>query len=327
MGPIRFAVVGTNTISDRFVEATRLSDLDVSRIVAVCSREEETAQRFAARHGISKTYTDYEKMLSSDEIDAVYIATPNFTHKRFVLAALRAKKHVLCEKIIGQSTEELDEMMEAAATHGCVLLEAMRPDFDPMIEAFRAAISMVGRLRRASFEYCQYSSRYDKFLSGEVLRAFDPQIGNCALADIGIYPLHLCVSLFGLPRSVSSRSVFLENGFEGIGTATLDYADRGFFASVTHSKITESVSPTVIEGELGSLLLDKINEPHRITFVPRKGEPVVLATANEENNMVYEIEAFARMVKGKMEHAPYLSITHDTMLVFDMIKKESNIRI
>ena len=66
--------------------------------------------------------------------------------------------------------------------------EAMRPAFDPVADIISSEISKLGAIRHAHLEYCQYSSRYDRFKSGEVLNAFDPQICNSALADIGNTP-------------------------------------------------------------------------------------------------------------------------------------------
>ena len=309
MTKIRFAIVGTNFISDRFVEATSASEC--AEIVAVYSRKLDTGRHFADKYGIKKAYSDYTDMLSDGDVDAVYIASPTFCHKEHAEAALLSDKHVLCEKMITTTEAELDSLIALAMERGLILLEAMRPDFDPAYDTLRSALTEIGKIRRATLEFCQYSSRYDKFLAGEVLNAFDPKMKNSALADIGIYPLHLAVSLFGKPQRLTASSVFLDNGFEGSGSITLDYGEM--LCQVIYSKITDSVNPSVIEGERGSITVDKINAPTRITLRLRGESAVDLPLTPVDNNMVFEIEAFSRMVAGQDTPDGYLAVSKDTM--------------
>ena len=309
MTKIRFAIVGTNFISDRFAEAAEASEC--AEIVAVFSRKLDTGRHFADKYGIKRIYSDYSAMLSDGDIDAVYVASPTVCHSEQTKAALMAGKHVLCEKMITTTEAELASLLDIARSRGLVLLEAMRPDFDPAYDALRSALTKIGRIRRATLEFCQYSSRYDRFLAGEVLNAFDPKMKNSALADIGIYPLHLAVSLFGRPHSLSASAVFLDNGFEGAGSITLNYGDK--LCQVIYSKITDSVNPSVIEGECGSITIDKINAPTRITLRLRGGEAVDLPISSVANNMVYEVEAFSRMVSGQVSPDGYLTVSKDSL--------------
>ena len=121
---IRLGVVGTNFVSDWLCEAAASLGDDVA-VTAVYSRAKETGDAFAQKHGIANVFCDYDAFLSSDVIDAVYIASPNFAHAAQAIRALNAKKHVLCEKVIATNSRELSEMIAAARENRCVLLEAM----------------------------------------------------------------------------------------------------------------------------------------------------------------------------------------------------------
>lgn len=66
----------------------------------------------------------------------------------------------------------------------------MRPDFDPAFDMIKNALPRIGKIRRASFEFCQYSSRYDRFKDGIIENAFNPALGNAAVSDIGVYCIH-----------------------------------------------------------------------------------------------------------------------------------------
>ena len=95
---MKLAIVGTNFISDALVEASRI--VPSVEISAIYSRKLDTGRAFAEKHGIKKVYTDYDEMLSDDAIEAVYIASPNICHHSQSIAAMRAGKHVLCEKVM-----------------------------------------------------------------------------------------------------------------------------------------------------------------------------------------------------------------------------------
>ncbi|MBR2612756.1 MAG: Gfo/Idh/MocA family oxidoreductase [Clostridia bacterium] len=312
---ISFLIVGTNFISDRFIDAvSRVEGVDIA---AVYSRTQERADAYADKYGIVERYSDYTAALASCNINAVYVANPNFAHRDTALLAIRAGKHVLCEKIITENLADFLLLKEEAEKHGVVLLEAMRPDFDPSFSILQRSISQIGKVRRVAFEYCQYSSRYDAFLDGNIQNAFNPEIGNSSLADIGIYPLHMLVSLFGEPTRVTPLFVTLHNGFMGCGHLALDYTDQGFFATVDYSKITDGKRPSVIEGEKGTLLIDRINATENITLALRGEEPRIIYHKHIDNNMTYEVEAFRDMVCGFRSEKPYLLVTEQTMRTYD----------
>ncbi|MBQ7312200.1 MAG: Gfo/Idh/MocA family oxidoreductase, partial [Clostridia bacterium] len=215
MTNLKLGIIGTNFVVDWLCDAVDSSEGIVNH--AVYSRTSERGNEFAAKHSIPNVYTDMEEFLSSD-IDAVYIASPNFLHGPQAIAAMNHGKHVLVEKPAALSAAEFDEMLACAKANNVVLIEAMRPAHDEALADIREAMTDIGPIRRAVLEFCQYSSRYDKFRAGEVMNAFNPALGNAAVMDIGVYALEVCVLLFGAPKEIISRSVILENGFEGMGT-------------------------------------------------------------------------------------------------------------
>lgn len=314
-GRFCFAVVGTGSIADRFLDA--LSRTEGACAAAVFSRRKETGDAFAAKHGGLAVFTDYDRLLSDGEIDGVYIATPHFCHKEQTLRALRAGRHVLVEKSAALNVRDFVGMRREAEAAGRILLEAMRPDFDPAYDALRAGLSRIGRIRRVSLTFCQYSSRYDAFRRGEVKNAFDPAIGNSALLDIGVYPLHIALSLFGMPEKMQVGQVYLENGFEGAGNLLLSYEKQGFFADIAYSKVQDAVLPSAIEGEDGAVTIDKLTQPHEIRLFLRTGGEETLFRTEEENNMRFEIQAFLSAVRGEKSVGQYLDLTEKTLTLTD----------
>ncbi len=319
MNPIKLGIIGSNFVADWLCDSVDLSKGIVNH--AIYSRTVERGTEFAGKHNIPNVFTDMEEFLSSD-IDAVYIASPNFLHCPYAIAAMNHGKHVLVEKPAALSEAEFLKMEACARKNGVVLLEAMRPAHDIALDEVRRAISQIGTLRRAVFEFCQYSSRYDKFRAGEIMNAFNPSLGNAALMDIGVYALHCCVMLFGEPKSISSKSVILHNGMEGMGTVFLDYDQCQ--AEVIYSKITESVNPSDITGEDGSVLIGKLSTLDSVILHKRGHEPESLLSARSENNMIYEIADFIRLIRGA-DMPIYNKITHTTLQIMDEIRKQNGI--
>ena len=327
---IKIGIIGTNFISDDFCNAAVKVPGAVLR--AVYSRKEETGAAFAERHSIPEVFTDYKKFLSSD-IDAVYVASPNFIHCSQTIMALEHKKHVLCEKVKAVNEAEVRSMIDCARRNQVVLLEAMRPDFDPAFDIVEQNLNRIGRLRRATFEFCQYSSRYDKFREGIVMNAFDPTLGNAAVMDIGVYCIHSLVRLFGMPQEIQAFSTKLSNDFDGSGIVLMKY--ETMIAEAVYSKISVSVNPSVIQGEDGSILIDYISKPEKICLQLREGARDTLEGAGREilpfipadNNMIYEIQEFIKLINENNIDHKYLQYSLDTIRVIDEVRRQTCIDI
>ena len=319
---MRFGIIGTNYISDRFLAALPFTRATAS---AVYSRKKETGEAFAEKHGIPLVFTSLEAFLTSDAFDAVYVASPNFLHKEHSIAALKAGKHVLCEKPIAPSLREFLEMKAAADQAGLALVEAMRPTFDSTWASIRERLPLIGKIRSVHLDYCQYSGRYDAFLAGTVLNAFNPALSNAALLDIGVYPVSVAARLFGMPRAVKSQSLFLSNGFEGGGSVLLSY--DGFAAHISYSKVCDSATPSVIIGEGGSITVDRVSEPKEV-FLTLRGEsstPIPWVKHGAPDNMFEEINAFCAFARAR-DTENTSEISRITLSVMDAVRKENGIR-
>lgn len=319
---LKIGIIGTNFISDDFCDAAKQTD--GIELYAVYSRSSDTGTEFADRHNIPAVFTDYDDFLDS-QIDAVYVASPNFAHCAQSIKAMEHKKHVLCEKVMASNEQEALLMIECARKNQVVLLEAMRPDFDPAFEIIENALPRIGKIRRATFEFCQYSSRYDRFKEGIVENAFNPELGNAAVSDIGVYCIHSLVRLFGGPKNIQFMSSFLENNFECSGIILMEYQDM--IAEAVYSKVTVSSNPSIIQGEDGSILIDYISHPSQIELRLREGSRDPIDGGIKEsfsytpvnNNMIYEIKKFISLIENNETDHKYLSYSLDTIRIIDRV--------
>lgn len=330
---VRFGIVGTNFISDWVIEGAR----EESRfeLAAVCSRTQERAEEFAAKHSIPHTFTSLDDMLQSDTVDAVYIATPNALHASQSIRCMRAGKHVLCEKPLAANAREAAEMIATAKECGVALMEAMKSTLSPNFRQVMTSLHRIGTPRRYFASFCQYSSRYDRYKQGEVLNAFDPTLANGAVMDIGTYTLYPLICLFGKPQSVNAQGIVLASGADGQGAVNLQY--EGMNATVLYSKIANSHLPSEIEGEDGNIIIDRIQTPVKVEFYPRqaaasgrekRGQSEVISADTRHNEYYYEVAEFIDLVEsGRIEsdinsHATSLAVLE----VIDEIRRQLGVR-
>ena len=318
---IRFAVVGTNWITRQFVDAAH--ETGKMKLSAVYSRSLEQAKTFASDYPVDLLFDSLEQMAQSDAIDAVYIASPNALHCPQSLLFLRHRKHVICEKPLASNLREVEAMIACAAEHQVVLFEAFKTASLPNFLALQQALPKVGPLRKAFINYCQYSSRYQRYLDGENPNTFNPAWSNGSIMDIGYYCLGTAVNLWGEPASITASASLLASGVDGHGTVILNYGD--FDVTLQHSKVSQSTLPSEIQGEDGSLVVEHVSECQRVSFVPRGGKAQDLTQPQHINTMLYEAEVFVRLIENHQIDHPGLETSRITAKVLTEIRRQTGV--
>lgn len=152
---LRWGIIGTGWIAGIFAEA--LAQSRHGRLVAVASRTTERAASFAKKHQVAKAYGTRDALLADPDVDVVYIASPHTSHCPDALAAIRAGKHVLCEKPMAVTPAEATRMVATAKKHGVVLLEAFMYRTHPQTLKLQQLVrdGVIGDLRciRSAFTF------------------------------------------------------------------------------------------------------------------------------------------------------------------------------
>ena len=292
---MNFGIIGTNWITDRFIQAA--SAHSSFQIGAVYSRTEETGKAFAEKYQVENVYTDLEDMFKSGDIEAVYIASPNVFHAEQSILALENGIHVLCEKPAVTSVEEMDLVIQTSQKYGVLFMEAMKSTVTPSFLNIEKHLEKIGPIRRFVFHYNQYSSRYDRYKNGIIENAFKPELGNGAKTDLGVYAVAPIVHLVGEPLSVLKNNYLLSTGAEGQGSMILNY--DGFEAVVMYSKITDSFLPSEIQGENGVIEIDHISGPAQVIIKYRDGKTEDISVTHEFDTMYYEVDEFISCVENR----------------------------
>ena len=314
---LRIATIGTSMITSDFIEVVNANPH--ATFVGTLSRDEERGATFTDERGGERAFASLEEICAAEDVDAVYIASPNSLHHEQALACIHAGKHVLVEKPFCATEAEAYEVFTAAQGAGVVALEAMRPLHDPALHAIEDSLGELGRIRRASFRFGKYSSRYDEVLAGRHTNIFDCKMASGALMDIGIYTIEPMLEIFGAPHTLTCTGVLLDpatqdvtNGaIDGCGTLLVGYGPIA--VDLSYSKITNDLMPSQIEGEHATLTIDKISTPQhaRIDYrgtavrnAAKDGYSAIDTSTRElelpqcANTMKYELADFIEAVEG-----------------------------
>lgn len=248
MPKLRWGLLSTARINRHLIPAIRVSKR--GELVAVASRNHTRAKEYAKEWNIPHAYQSYEAMLDSDQIDIVYISLPNHLHSEWSIRALESGKHVLCEKPLALSLEQVDRMTHASRTANRVLAEAFMYRHHPQIKIIRDWVEQgaLGKvfLIQGVFTF-QIRNRNDIRLM--------PEYGGGSLWDVGVYPLSLAQHIFGgPPESVSAQQWIGASGVDETFSGLLNYS-AGRAAQIASSFNSPRYTRVEIIGTSGRLVL------------------------------------------------------------------------
>jgi predicted dehydrogenase len=181
---LRWGLLGTARINRSLIPAIRAAA--GHELTAVASRSAEKAAEYAAQWEIPRPIGSYEALLSVPDIDVIYIPLPNSLHVEWTLRAIAAGKHVLCEKPLALSVEDVDRIADAATRAGVIVAEGFMYRHHPQTLQVRQLVrdGTIGELRfiRGSFTFT---------LDREHDVRFDPALGGGSVWDVGCYPISM----------------------------------------------------------------------------------------------------------------------------------------
>jgi D-xylose 1-dehydrogenase (NADP+, D-xylono-1,5-lactone-forming) len=184
MTALRWGILGPGRIAPRLVRA--IAGSERGELVAVASRDSARARTFAATHGIAGSFGSYEALLAAPGVDVVYVSLPNHLHAEWTIRALEAGKHVLCEKPLALTVDQVDAISAAAKRAGRIAVEAFMYLHHPQIllAIDLAGSGALGRLELVNGTFSFLLSKSDD-------PRIDPSMGGGSLWDVGCYPVSL----------------------------------------------------------------------------------------------------------------------------------------
>jgi predicted dehydrogenase len=293
--PIRFGILGAARIApDALIKAAH--NVPEAEVVAVAARDPKRAREFAGANGIPRVLASYDDLVNDPELDVIYNPLPNSLHCEWTIAALRAGKHVLCEKPLASNAAEAERMAKAADENGKILGEAFHYRYHPLADRIRALMTdgTLGRLVHAEGHF--------SVPIPETNIRFDWSLAGGATMDLGCYPLHMIHYFSGMTPHVIRATA--ETGPKNIDIA-MDVAlelDGGVTARMSCAMKKDSVINATFSarGERGEL---RVINP----IAPQRGHQLTVKTAAGEKNetvpgdttFTHQLRAFVKAVRGE----------------------------
>jgi len=306
MRNINWAVLGTASIAkEETIPAMLLSR--TTNLYAIAGRSKEKVEEFQSTFGFETTYLDYDECLADPLVDAVYIPLPNHIHKEYIIKAARAKKHILCEKPLAASAEDVLEIINVCKTEGVHFMEAFAflhcPIVDDLINRVKSGV--IGDIRL--IETLFYIPSF--YLNGDI-RGQRETLGG-GQYDLGCYNIALILKLMDkMPIDIDALGKFTEAGIDRYCHSLLEF-DDGTIATSSSGMILERtenyrMDECYIKGEKGQIEMKfPYNASGLLSYDIIKAGKTQTIEMRVPNNYFLEIEQFNRCILG--EETPLVS--------------------
>lgn len=264
---LRWGLLSTARINRALIPPIRKSKR--SQLLAVASRSKESADEFAQTWQIPRTHPTYEALLEDPEIDVIYNPLPNSMHAEWSIKAVQAGKHVLCEKPLATSLEEVDAMQTASLQTGKVVTEAFMYRHHPQTLQAKEIIDsgIIGKIQLIRGAFTYISSRPNDV-------RLDPTLGGGCVWDVGCYPISYARMLIGAePEEVFGWQILSPGGVDIQFVGQLRFPDD-VYAQFQSSFITPYAPFIEVIGSQGTLAVPQ-------PFVPGKREKIILKVGDQ----------------------------------------------
>lgn len=302
MKKVRWGVLGTAGIAYGQT-IPGMKQADNCELYAIAGRSFEKAERFQTEFGFTKAYGSYKELLEDPAVEAVYIPLPNDMHFEWVIKALDAKKHVLCEKPLAPNAELAEKMVESAKKNGVFLMEAFAYLHSPLITALKEELDSGAIGDVLYMENAFITSDYD--LSNIRMRR---ETFGGALYDLGCYCISQMIWLLGEPADVKAVADFSDHQVDRLTTGIAFY-ENGRRAAFTCGMMlaTEKdrrLDRLQIHGTDGMICSDaEFNQEGGLSYKIRKNGKVTEKSVQVRQNYALEVEQLGRCIlSGEQPH-------------------------
>jgi predicted dehydrogenase len=294
---LRLGLLSTANINGKLLGGARAAE--GVEVVAVASRDADRAEAYAAEHDLARAHGSYEALLADPEVDAVYVSLPNSLHVPWSVRALRAGKHVLCEKPLTRRPEEAQAVFDEAEQAGRVLAEGFMWRHHEQARRLRELVRdrVVGNVRlvRAAFSFHGIERAGDVRLQ----RALD----GGGLMDVGCYCVSAMRLLAGEPERVTGRQI-LSHPTDGVDirfAGTLSFAGHVLGVFDCGLDVVDRSELEVI-GDAGSIFLADPWHSRETRIEVRRPDGTEVIEIPRADPYACELDDFAAAARGERPH-------------------------
>ncbi len=299
---VKWGVLGTASIA-KGCTIPGMKMAENCELYAIAGRSEDKVNSYRDEFGFAKAYVGYDKLIDDPEVQAVYIPLPNNLHKEWVIKALKAGKHVLCEKPLALTAEDAKEMFAVAKENNVILMEAYAYLHSPYVASLKEDIKS-GIIGDVEFVDTAFFTQY--YI--EDIRMYK-ELGGGAVYDLGCYCTTMILSLIdSVPDYVIAKAEFNDRGADVLTSVILKF-ENGARAVFNVGMIFEPGSDRrkdvlYIHGSKGTIVSDvEFNQEGRLSYTITSGNKVYTPAINAGQNYMLEIEQLGRCIEnGETPH-------------------------
>lgn len=324
MNKLRWGLISTAWINHALFIPLRISPRN--ELTAVASRDLIHAEEYAKQHDIPRCFGSYEEMLADPDIDVVYNPLPNSMHAEWTIKAAQAGKHILCEKPLANTVEEVDAMVAAAQKAGVVLMEAFMYRHHPQTLKVKELVDQgaIGKLQGIRGSFTFDIAREDDI-------RLNASLGGGSIWDVGCYPISFARLIAGTePVEVFGWQIVRDHGVDETFVGQMIFPGD-VFAQFDSGFRTPERTHIEILGDKGNIVLEKPFKPYlnekivltsdgetRIITIPGedlylgevenmadailKGAPIGMSLADSRNNVATIQALLTSAAKGQPVH-------------------------
>lgn len=324
---MKIGILGSGMIVTSALQS--ISKLDNVECTALWCRgiDMKPANELVDKYGIKNLFTNLDDFLADDSYDVVYVGLINSLHYEYSKKALEAGKHVICEKPFTSTFNEARELLAIAKEKELFLFEAIMLRYVDNYDELGRQLKQIEPITMVQCNYSQYSSRFDRYLDGVVLPAFDPHLSGGALYDINVYCIHFTMGLFGKPEKLNYLANIGVNGIDTSGVLVMDYGS--FKAICVGAKDSNSPAKCVIQGQNGFINMDSMPAQVKNVNLCLNGQDSQVIDIKElDEPMVNEFAKIDAIIENN-DYAKCYEYMDKTLAVMDVLeqaRKDARIR-
>ena len=300
---MKISIVGTGKIAEEVMRMLHKDFSEKITVTGIYARQQSVEHAIDLCQAYAPTgfvFTDYQRMLQEAEADFVYIANANHVHHEYAMQAMLAGKNVIIEKPIAVNRVQTEELIDTAIQRCVYCIPAFSLLYMPLFRKLQEVLPQIGTVRMVHCNYAQRSSRYDRYLQGELTPVFDPAMAGGTLADLNVYNLCFTIALFGPPRTIRYDCNRGFNGLDTSGTLLCHYPTS--LAVLSASKDSDGLSYGCIQGEEGYIEVHgSVSILDSFTLHLKGKEPVTFKSESGCHRLSYEFNEFLALIENRQE--------------------------
>lgn len=298
---MKIGILGLGNIATRVAKGVTFAKN--ATLYAVASRDVEKAREFQQRVGAMFCYGSYEELLQDEQVELVYICTPNFLHYEHIMLCLQHNKHVICEKPMVLKREQLMECFAYAKEQGCFLMEAEKTLFTPLNRKLKQMVEdgAIGTLQYIEAGYCAHM-KFDQIPKDSWLFRKED---SGSFVDVGVYPI--CYANYFANATLSQIQIMkkcMQNGVDIFTQGMLRY-ETGAMAYVRSSWSTSMENFGYLYGDQGMIKTENFWKGTKASYIKDGIEEII--EVEMDSDFTGEIEHAVSCIQQGLLESPVLS--------------------